>query len=112
MGIDITGGMIIGAKASDVSAAVWMEDDDCELYGTEGNYFEEFYEWYEEVDMRTYSYHYDASEDYQIVGFTVKDIEPLSDGFEEWVADVKAKAAKFKELTGIEPELIGMQHVW
>ncbi len=112
MGIDISGGMIVGANAADVKSSVYREDDDVELYGTNGNLFEEFYEWWEEVGMSVYSSHYDCAEDYQIVGFEVKDISVLSDDFDEWVEDVKIKAEGFYKLTGIKPKLIGMQDVY
>ncbi|AGH31968.1 hypothetical protein VPIG_00111 [Vibrio phage PWH3a-P1] len=112
MGIDISGGMIVGANCSEVEAAVTFEDDDCELFGTEGNYYEEFYEWYEAQGLETYSYHYDASSDNQILGFTVSDVDPLSPEFSDWVEDTKDKAHKFYQLTGIKAELIGMQDVY
>ena len=112
MGIDIGGGMIVGANASEVKSAVFVEDDDCEMYGVEGNYYEEFYEWYESEDMSTYSYYYDADSDSQVLGYTVEDIDPLSDEFDLWVEDVKQKAEKFYELTGVDAELIGKQNVW
>lgn len=112
MGIDISGGMIIGHNASKVKSEVYREDDDCEMYGVDGNLHEEFYEWYESEELETYSFHYDADEDSQVLGFTVGDIEPLSEKFDEWIAEVKAKSEKFKKLTGLEPELIGMQNVW
>lgn len=112
MGIDISGGMIVGANCSEVESAVTFEDSDCELYGTEGNYYEEFYEWYEEQDMVTHSYYYDAGSDSQILGFTVNDVDPLSPEFDTWIKDVKDKAHKFYRLTGIKAELIGMQNVW
>jgi len=112
MGIDVGGGMIIGADCDSVIESVKVNIDDCEMYGTEGNYFEEFYEWDGEVGMSCYSYWYDAGSDGQVIGFTMNDIETLSDDFEDWVVDVKERSLKFKELTGVEPKLIGMQDVW
>jgi|GEM_PF-4291196 len=82
------------------------------MFGVNGNYHEEFYDWYESEEMETYSFHYDADERSQVIGFAIKDVEPLSDKFDEWIKDVKNKSTKFKKLTGIEPELIGMQDVW
>tara|TARA_Y100001956_G_scaffold74886_1_gene82340 strand:- start:1069 stop:1401 length:333 start_codon:yes stop_codon:yes gene_type:complete len=110
MGIDISGGMIVGANCSAADAGVYDEAN--EGYLVEGEYYEEFYEWWEYNGMSTYSFHYDACQDSQILGFTVEDIDPLSDDFYEWVEDVKEKAARFKELTGIDAKLIGMQNVW
>lgn len=112
MGIDYDGGMIIGANASTVMGSVHFEDNDEEMYGTEGNYYEEFYEWYENVGMCTYSYHYDASEDSQVVGYTIRDVDPLSEEFPKWVEEVKEYAEKFYKLTGVKAELIGMQDIW
>lgn len=112
MAIDISGGMIIGANASKVKSQVEKLDDDCEMFGVDGNYHEEFYDWYESEDMETFSFNYDADESSQVLGFTVKDVSPLSEEFDEWIKDVRSKSVKFKELTGIEPELIGMQNVW
>lgn len=82
------------------------------MFGVDGNFHEEFYDWYESNGMETYSLHYDAGEDSQVLGFTVYDINPLSEYFDDWVRDVKIKSDKFKKLTGIDPELIGMQNVW
>ena len=112
MGVDISGGMILGGSASEVEGAVTFEDDGVEMYGTQGNYYEEFYEWYEGEDMSCYSMWYDACSEGQIIGYKIKDINPLSDEFNNWLEDVKTKAEKFKQLTGLEPELIGMQNVW
>ena len=89
-----------------------MWDDEHEGYLFEDEYLEEFYEWYEAHDMVTYSFHYDADSDNQILGFTITDINPLSSEFDKWLEDVKEKAQKFYELTGVEAQLIGMQNVW
>ncbi|CAH9013452.1 conserved hypothetical protein [Vibrio phage 455E52-1] len=112
MGIDISGGMIIGHNASKVKEAVSFNSDDSEMYGTDGNIHEDFYYWYESEKMEPFSFYFDAPEDSQVLGFVVEDIEPLSDNFEAWISEVKEKSQKFKDLTGLEPELIGMQNVW
>ena len=112
MGIDISGGMIIGANASKVKSAVEKCDDDCMMFGVNGNYHEEFCDWYESEDMETFSFHYDAGESSQVLGFTVEDANPLSEAFDVWLNDVKNKSLRFKDLTGIDPKLIGMQNVW
>lgn len=113
MGIDYSGGMIVGANAATVEGQVYFEDEDGDsLYGSKGEGYEEFYEWYEMQGMGTMSLRYDAGTDSQIVGFTVDDIEVLSDKFPAWLGDVKKKALKFKELTGIDAKLIGTQNIW
>lgn len=112
MGIDYDGGMIVGANASTVKSGVFVEIDNEELYGTEGNYYEEFYEWYEDVGMCTYSLHCDACSDYQVVGYTVRDVDPLSEEFDQWLSEVKGYAEKFYKLTGVKAELVGMQNIW
>ena len=110
MGIDISGGMIVGANCSEVEAGLY--DEDKEVYLIEGEEFEELYEWYEDKGMRTYSFHYDACSDSQILGYTVNDIDPLHEDFDIWLKDVKCKAEEFHRLTGLKAELIGMQNVW
>lgn len=112
MGADISGGMIVGAKASHVEGSVTIEIDDCTMYGNTSNYHEGFYEWYESEGMETYSLYYDADTSEQIVGYPVKDVDPLSEEFDSWSKDVIKKAEKFYEMTGIKAELISMQNVW
>lgn len=112
MGIDISGGMIVGANAAEVETAVTVAQDDCEMFGTEGNYYEEFYQWYEGVGMEIYSFYYDADARSQVVGFTVADVEPLSENFDKWVSEVRTMAQDFEDMTGVKASLIGMQNVW
>ena len=113
MGVDISGGMIVGTNAEKVESQILIEDEDGnEVYPTDEGNYEDFYEWYEYHYMSTYSLWYDSGTDGQVVGFKVPDINPLSDEFESWVANVKKLAKEFKDITGVEPELIGMQNVW
>lgn len=112
MGIDYDGGMIVGADAEEVSGVICFEFEGESVFGTEDNYFEDFYEWYEDNGMSTYSLWYDCGLEGQVVGFTVNDVDPLADEFETWISSVKEKAVKFKELTGVEAKLIGMQNIW
>lgn len=97
MGIDYDGGMIVGACGDMFSEPEGYEDD--------------FSEWVEDNDMDVMSLHYDASEEYQIIGFKVPDV-PVSEMDGDWLKDVKEKAKLFKELTGVEPKLIGTQNIW
>lgn len=100
MGVDISGGMIVGACSDDVWASCCPEEED-------------FYDFIEGVhEMDTYHLYYDADTDASITGFKVKDVPVLSsEEFEEWTTNVKELAKLFKDITGIEPKLIGMQHV-
>ena len=110
MGIDISGGMIVGANCSEVESGLY--DEDKEAYLVEGGEFVELYEWYEEKGMCTYSFHYDACSGSQILGYAVNDIDPLHEDFDIWLKDVKRKAEEFYRLTGVKAKLIGMQNVW
>ncbi len=114
MGIYYSGGMIVGCNAAKVEDVVCFEGDgEQDLYGTSvDDCFDEFYEWYEHHDMETMSSNYDAGTDNQIVGYKVKDIEPLSPEFDTWLANVQEKARLFKELTGCDAQLIGTQNIW
>ena len=97
MGIDISGGMIVGAHGSNLSVP---ED-----------YYGAFYEWAEENGMDSMAEHYDADEDYTYYGFMVDDVA-VSDIGGKWLADVDEKAIKFKRLTGLDAKLIGCQSVY
>ena len=93
MGIDYDGNMIVGAKESLINIP---EDED---------------DWAYDNGMKTMSPYYDADPDDRYIGFKIENI-PVKDIDDEWVKMIKAHAAKFKELTGVEAELIGMQNIW
>lgn len=113
MGVDISGGMIVGAIAEGVEGAVGFESEDGDwVYQLDEDTCEDFYEWYEYHGMETYSMWYDSGNEGKVVGFKVPDINPLGEDFDEWIENVKTLATEFKEITGIDPELIGMQNVW
>lgn len=97
MGIYYSGGMIVGNSGGDVSEPEEYEGD--------------FQLWLEENGMDSMSLHFDADQDSQIVGFAVKDIL-VSDIDEKWIEDIRAKSAKFEELTGVPAKLIGTQDIW
>lgn len=107
MGVETGGGMILGAGASAVGAAVY--DEESELYIIDGDPdegCEELWEWIDYHDMRTYSYYYDAPEDGQVAGFEIEDIGVLSEGFHDWVEDVKIKAKSSKRLQALNRNLL------
>jgi len=97
MGIDITGGMIVGAKGDSIDIPESINDN--------------IEEYAEDNDMESRSPHYDADEEDKFFGFNIPDIL-VSDINDAWVESIKEKARKFKELTGADAKLIGMQNVW
>jgi len=100
MGIDYSGGMIIGEIGSKLGMPENPDEEDLE-----------FHEWAEENGMDRMSLHYDADDDYCYYGFEVDDI-PVEDIDSGWLDLVKAKAKKFEELTGVKAKLIGTQNIW
>lgn len=97
MGIDIEGGMLVGAHGS-------------ELEVPEG-YDGSLYEWVNSkrlVGMREY---YDADEDSTYYGFYVEDIL-VKDIDDDWVKEIKELGEKFEKLTGVGASLIGVQDVY
>lgn len=97
MGINIDGGMIVGCRANDIE---FGDDYDCATDYAENN------------NLDYYSLWFDAGDDGIVLGYCVEDVDPLSESFDEWIKMVKSKAEKFKELTGCNAKLIGMQDVW
>ena len=97
MGIDYSGGMIVGADAEDI--------------GYEVEQFEAW-EFLEEHDMESYSLWYDADESGQVWGYPVSDVNILSEEFDDWVSMVKRKAQEFEKITGVKAKLIGMQNIY
>lgn len=101
MGIDITGGMFVGAHYSDINIEVDEEGNDIEDLG-------EYLVC--DLDMDSFSPWYDAADDESYFGFKVNDV--LVKDIDNFVVTVKELAKKFEELTGAEAMLIGMQNVW
>ena len=89
-------GIFVGALGSDIDVPNGCEDA--------------LYEWAEDNEMDSLSQYYDCDEDYRYYGFTVSDV-PVNEMDVGWVDDVKKKAAKFKELTGVDAQLIGSQYI-
>jgi hypothetical protein len=95
MGIDYSGGMIVGAHAEDID----FPDVDS------------IYEWIEDNGLDTMSEYYDADIDQQYIGFCVDDIA-VEDIEKGWLVNVKNKAKEFEALTGTKAKLIGTQDIW
>ncbi|AUR92267.1 hypothetical protein NVP1170O_154 [Vibrio phage 1.170.O._10N.261.52.C3] len=98
MGVDISGGLLVGAPVSEVC---YNEDHyDC------------VHEFADDKGMDLYSPWYDAESDNCTIGYSLPRVDPLSEDFPTWVESVKHKARLFKELTGTDAKIIGMQDVW
>lgn len=105
MGIDYSGGMIVGASGDELSVP--------EDYVSEYTPDEELalYEWAEEVGLDSFSKWYDAGDDGKVYGFTIQSRWRESE-LDELMKEVKQKMLEFKELTGVEAMLIGMQDIY
>ena len=97
MGIDISGGMMVGSPARDVSY-----DDQ------EGEY--EFNEFLEDNNLDYMSPWYDADPSEYFVGYPVRQI--VIDNIDVWLDDVKRKAKEFEEVTGAKAILYGGPNVY
>ena len=101
MGIDFSGSMIVGKLGSDLI----FNKDDIDDFNDQ--------DFLEENGLDYLSPYYDADLEDCIVGFCVANTIIINGCFDsEWVKDVQLKAAKFKNIFGDDPELIGMQHIW
>jgi len=98
MGIDIDGRMILGAPVDEI----YFDEDESE--------FDDVYEWGDDNDMIYLSSHYDCDSDDQFMGFGIEDVD-IAD-IDEWLINLKKLSVKFKELTGIDAKLVGMENVW
>ncbi len=97
MGADIEGVMIVGNDANGFDYPA--------KYGSYMDFIEA-----SELDIMYESY--DSRPDRQYFGFKVDGI-PIKDIHEKskWLEDVREKAKRFEELTGLEAKLIGTQDI-
>ena len=115
MGIDYSGGMVVGARASDIK---WDYDTILEDYSNCLDADEEFEDLdsygigIEVLGLDTYSEYFDADESNQYWGYSVPDVEVNSVGFEEWLRIVKEAATKFERYTKNKAILIGTQDIY
>lgn len=105
MGIDYSGGMIVGAKGNKLSVpkdyvSEYTPDEELSLW-----------EWADEVGLEYFSSWYDAGDEGRVYGFIIKSRWRESE-IEGLMKEVKQKMAEFKKLTGVEPMLIGMQDIY
>jgi len=101
MGIDYSGGMIVGCEGLPPEPDDWDEDE----HG----------EWREhllcEIEMERYAQWYDAGDDDCYFGFPVKDVL-VKDFDSGWLKEVNELAFKFKTITGEDAYLIGSQDIY
>ena len=97
MGIDYSGGMLVGASGS----ALKVPED----------YEGELSEFAEDHEMEYYSEHYDAGDNDRYYGYPVEDTL-VSEMNEEWLSYVKRLADKFETLFGVPASLIGSQDIY
>lgn len=95
MGIDYSGGMIVGAKGSEIPVLI---DED-------------FYEELIGHGMTYMSEHYDAGDDHRYYGYLIDDIL-VSQMDDEWLRKINELASKFEEITGVPASLIGTQDIY
>lgn len=99
MGIDTSGIMIVGNRLEKIN------------YEIEGEDPEDRYIFTELHGMTTASEWYDAPEHGIVIGFKVTN-NITENNLVAFSKEVKEKMQKFKEITGIDAELIGMQDVY
>ena len=99
MGIDIDGVLLIGCPVVDLTIP---EEYDGDTFGY-------VYHLYNEYEIREVSPYYDCDVEERMVGFKLKQGDKT---LEEFFKEIKAQSEKFKEITGIEPTLMGLANVW
>ena len=105
MGIDINGGMIVGATGSELSVP---EDFVSEYTPDE---VASLYEWAEEVGLDYYSLWYDAGDEGRVYGFIIKSNWSRFE-LGKLVSEVERLMDEFEDITGVEATLYGIQNVW
>lgn len=113
MGMDISGAMLLGAKGSKIREAGKIDLDKEEEEFLEGNPDGEFdYDGrLAELGFSVCCPYYDCGdwEEWDIgYRFAKVDVGDL----DIFVAEVREKAKKFEDITGVEPRLYGTQDVW
>jgi len=98
MGIDYSGGMIVG-NIGDL------------LPELDEKYDGDIYEWVQENDMSIMCQYFDADISNSYVGFSIKDVL-VSEINDEWISTIKKIADKFESLTGVPAKLIGTQDIY
>lgn len=107
MDIDYSGGMIVGAQATDLSIPEEFIKEHEEKYGYEPT----FYDWGLSVGLEYMSEWYDADDEGKVYGFTIK-YSWREDELDDLIKLVKQKMTEFKQLTGVDAKLIGTQDIY
>lgn len=115
MGIDFSGGMLVGYRASSIE---WNYDNIYEDYSDsleEGETLEDLESHkiaMEVLGMNSYSEYFDCGEKHQYWGYPMPDVVVNDPSFEEWLCNVKETATKFERYTNNKAELIGTQDIY
>lgn len=97
MGLNYSGGMIVGASGQEI--------------GVPDSWEGSLLEWVDDNDMDHMSKCIGADDASTYYGFMVSDVQ-VKHIRGEWLDDVEAKSKKFKKLTGVEADLIGSQDIY
>lgn len=101
MGIDYSGGMLVGTHGSNICEPDdWDEDENGD-----------FWEHLEELGIESYPEHYDAGRDDSYYGFPVRDIE-VEQIDSVWINDIRKLSEEFESITGEKASLIGTHRIW
>ena len=98
MGISIRGGLIVGCAYTSLDQDFIDQQE------------ESSDDWIYDLDMESLSPYYDASAEECCIGYSLGG-KLLIDDKDGWVTTIKELAAKFKEVTGNDAYLIGMQDI-
>jgi len=96
MGISTSGGMYLGAEASDIE----FDEDK----------YEDIHDFAEEHEMEIASPWYDSAPKEGFIGYKLPDL-PMTDMSYNWFINIKRQAEQFKTLTNTPAYLVGRQHV-
>lgn len=99
MGIDIDGVLLIGCPVRDLEIPEEFSEDIREYVDN----------LYDEYDLITVSPYFDCDVFDQMIGFKLKQGDKTLDDF---FVEIKNKSENFKEITGIDPKLMGLANVW
>ena len=64
----------------------------------------------EDNEMDCVSTYYDCPVEHMVMGYFIENVT-VDDDMNKWLNTVKAKAEKFKEITGLDAELMGLADV-
>jgi hypothetical protein len=96
MGIDISGGMLVGESGSNFEIPDEIED---------------VREWADENGMEVMCEYFDADFEDSYFGFEVEEVL-VSEINDSWIAKINELADKFERLTGLKARLIGTQDIY